>query len=94
MGSFDVRGEAVLTDQARGHLPIGVVFDAVLLRPAEAGRFLTWDDVELPETLATSIARRLFAGGAGARWSLCARSFRRGHSRLRHPGQTTGARCK
>jgi predicted homoserine dehydrogenase-like protein len=52
MGSFTVRGSAVSIAEQPDHLPIGLMFDAVVRRPVEAGRMLTFDDVELPESLA------------------------------------------
>lgn len=52
MGSFTVRGSAISIAEQPDHLPIGLLFDAVVRRPVEAGRMLTFDDVELPESLA------------------------------------------
>jgi predicted homoserine dehydrogenase-like protein len=60
MGGFDLRGEAVVAAERRGHLPIGVVFDAVLNNSVSAGEMLCWSDVELPETMAVQIARKIF----------------------------------
>jgi predicted homoserine dehydrogenase-like protein len=52
MGSFTIRGEAVRIAGNPDHLPIGLLFNAVVRRPVEAGQVLTMDDVELPESLA------------------------------------------
>jgi predicted homoserine dehydrogenase-like protein len=52
MGSFTVRGSAVSIANRPDHLPIGLMFDAVVCRPVEPGQMLTLDDVELPESLA------------------------------------------
>jgi predicted homoserine dehydrogenase-like protein len=60
MGGFDLRGEAVIAAESPGHLPIGIVHDAVLIHPVAAGCRLSWKDVELPDSLAVRIARSLF----------------------------------
>jgi predicted homoserine dehydrogenase-like protein len=52
MGSFTVRGSAVSIAERPDHLPIGLLFDGIVRRPIEAGQMLTFDDVELPESLA------------------------------------------
>ncbi|MEB3265318.1 MAG: SAF domain-containing protein [Cyanobacteriota bacterium] len=61
MGGFDLRGEAVLTEAAPGHVPLGIVLDAVLRRPVAAGTVLQWADVELPDSLALRLTRQLFS---------------------------------
>ena len=60
MGGFDLRGEAVLAEAAPGHVPLGIVLNAVLRRPVAAGGVLGWDDVELPDSLALRLTRQLF----------------------------------
>ena len=64
IGSFDVRGIAVKIKEHRGHVPIGLMKDAVIKRPVAAGDELTFDDVELPESLAIkawrSIEKKVF----------------------------------
>jgi predicted homoserine dehydrogenase-like protein len=52
MGSFAVRGEAVRITENPNHLPIGLLFDGVIRNPIEPGQMLTFDDVDLPESLA------------------------------------------
>ncbi len=54
MGGFDVRGEAVSIAEQPDHLPIGLMFDVVVRRPVEPGQVLTFDDVDLPESLAVT----------------------------------------
>lgn len=61
IGGFQVRGEAARISDVRGHVPIGMIQDAVITRPVSAGQTLSFDDVELPDTLALTIARRLYA---------------------------------
>lgn len=61
IGGFQVRGEAARIEDVRGHVPIGMVQDAVLTRSVSAGQTLRFDDVELPDTLALHIARELYA---------------------------------
>lgn len=52
IGSFQVRGIAVEIARHPNHVPIGLLTDAVLLRPIEEGQIITFDDVEIPESLA------------------------------------------
>jgi predicted homoserine dehydrogenase-like protein len=60
LGSLDVRGEAVVAADNQGHVPIGVLQDAVMVRHVMAGCRLSWSDVQLPDSLAVRIAARLF----------------------------------
>lgn len=59
VGSFDVRGTSVRIKEHQGHVPIGLLHDARLVRPVEAGQVLTWDDIELPDTRAREIWRTI-----------------------------------
>lgn len=59
LGSFTARGSAVAIADRPDHLPIGLLFDAVIRRPVEAGQTLTFDDVELPESLAVHAWRAI-----------------------------------
>ena len=52
IGSFDVRGIAVKIKDHQGHVPIGLVNDAVIKRPVAKGVEITFDDIELPDSLA------------------------------------------
>ena len=52
IGSFDVRGIAVKIKDHKGHVPIGLMKDAIIKRLVVAGTELTFDDVELPDSLA------------------------------------------
>lgn len=61
IGGFQVRGEAARIQDVPNHVPIGMIQNAVITRPVQAGQMLTFDDVELPDTLALSIARQLYA---------------------------------
>ena len=55
IGSFDVRGIAVRIKDHKGHVPIGLMKNAVIKRPVARGAELTFDDVELPESLAVNV---------------------------------------
>ncbi len=55
IGSFAVRGEAVELTRHPGHLPIGLVHDAVVRRDIATDEVLTMDDVDLPATRALEI---------------------------------------
>ncbi|WP_372638286.1 NAD(P)-dependent oxidoreductase [Cohnella sp.] len=52
IGSFDVRGIAVEIAAHSEHVPIGLLSDAVVVRPVREGQMLTFADVELPNSLA------------------------------------------
>jgi predicted homoserine dehydrogenase-like protein len=52
MGSFTVRGECVRAAAHLGHLPVGLLQNAVVRRPVKAGEIMDLDDVDLPESLA------------------------------------------
>jgi len=66
IGSFDVRGIAVKIKEHKGHVPIGLMKNAVIKRPVSAGAELMFDDIELPDSLAVeawkSIEKRVFEG--------------------------------
>ena len=70
IGSFDVRGICVEIAQRPGHVPIGLVQNAVVKRPVERGQVLTFDDLELPESFALTawqaVEQRVL-GGVAAR---------------------------
>ncbi len=52
LGSFLVRGEAIPIKSMPDHLPVGLMGKAVITRPVETGQIITFDDVEIPDTLA------------------------------------------
>ncbi len=52
IGSFDVRGEAVKIASDPKLVPIGLVAEAVVRRTVAEGQRLSFDDLELPDTLA------------------------------------------
>ena len=52
IGSFQVRGEAVNIATNLNHVPIGLLVNAVLKRPVEKGKMITFDDVDIHESLA------------------------------------------
>ena len=52
IGSFQVRGEALRISENKGHIPIGLLQDAIITKPIELGQFITFDDVEIPNSLA------------------------------------------
>ena len=59
IGSFDVRGIAVTIKEDMDHIPIGLVSGVTLRRDVAAGERLSFDDVELPDTLAARIWKEL-----------------------------------
>ena len=61
---FDVRGIAVKIKEHKGHVPIGLMKDVIIKRPVARGAELTFDDIELPDSLAVkawkSIENKVF----------------------------------
>ena len=53
IGSFYTRGEAIRITDYPNHIPIGLLQDAVIERKIEPGQILTFDDVFIPDSLAT-----------------------------------------
>jgi predicted homoserine dehydrogenase-like protein len=58
-GGYDVRGEAVLIQEASNAVPIGLLDGVRVVRAIEKGQTLTWDDVEMADDLAVTAARAL-----------------------------------
>lgn len=52
IGSFKIRGEAINIISNSGHVPIGLIADAHIKRNIEPGQLITFDDIEIPESLA------------------------------------------
>ena len=61
IGSFDVRGIAVAIEDDMDHIPIGLVSDATLRRDVQAGERLSFDDVDIPNTLALRIWKEMLS---------------------------------
>jgi predicted homoserine dehydrogenase-like protein len=66
IGSFSLRGIAVSLADHPNHIPIGLVSDALVVRPVEEGQQLSFDDVLIPDTSAlrawNEIVGRLISG--------------------------------
>jgi predicted homoserine dehydrogenase-like protein len=60
VGGFTVRGEAVSFAEAPHAVPIGILDRARVIRPVEKEQILTWDDVEIPESLALTAAKSIY----------------------------------
>ena len=52
IGSFDVRGIAINITDDPDHVPIGLFSNVTMLRHVPAGQSITFDDVEIPDSLA------------------------------------------
>lgn len=52
IGSFEVRGEAINIIEQPNMVPIGLISNARIKRKIEPGQIITFDDVDLPESLA------------------------------------------
>lgn len=55
IGSFDMRGEAIVIEGNREHVPIGLLENAVLKKELKQGDVITYDDVEFTEDYALNI---------------------------------------
>ncbi len=52
IGSMELRGEAVAIAEQPHHVPIGLMEQAYVKRDIEPGQLITYDDVDLPDSLA------------------------------------------
>ncbi|MFD2672726.1 NAD(P)-dependent oxidoreductase [Marinicrinis sediminis] len=52
IGGFELRGEAVLIEEAPDYIPIGLIQHGVMMRHVDPGQIITWEDIELPHSLA------------------------------------------
>ena len=59
IGSFDVRGEAIFIKNHPNHVPIGLLANATFVRDIKEGDIVTFDDVELPDSLALDIWKKI-----------------------------------
>jgi len=59
IGSFDVRGESVHIEKHPNHVPIGLLANAILKQEVKEGEIITFDDVELPESLALDVWKKI-----------------------------------
>jgi len=55
IGSFDVRGTAIEISNDITHIPIGLLANATIKKAIKAGERITFDDIDVPESLALSI---------------------------------------
>jgi len=62
IGSFDVRGIAVRITDSPGHVPIGLLANAVVTGHIGPGQQISFDDVEIPESLALRAWREIEQG--------------------------------
>ncbi len=58
-GGYDVRGEAVMISEAPDAVPLGLLDGVRVVRRLEKGQTLTWDDVEIPDSVALQAAAAL-----------------------------------
>src|SRR5690606_1014135 len=52
IGGMEVRGEVVEMSSEPSHVPIGLMNNARLRRNVEPGQLITYDDVDIPDSLA------------------------------------------
>jgi dTDP-4-dehydrorhamnose reductase len=63
IGSFDVRGEAIMISRHLNHVPIGLLANARLKRDIKEGEMIMFDDVELPQSLALDVWKHIIKIG-------------------------------
>jgi predicted homoserine dehydrogenase-like protein len=61
IGGYQVRGEAARMVDVKGHVPIGLIQNAVTTRAIQAGQTFMFDDLDLPDSLALSVCHELYA---------------------------------
>ncbi|MGV6859268.1 MAG: NAD(P)-dependent oxidoreductase [bacterium] len=61
IGGFQVRGEAMKVSENRNHVPIGLLYNATVTKTIEPGQVITYDDIEIPDSLAARIAKDLYS---------------------------------
>ncbi len=59
IGSFAVRGEAIFIKNHPTHVPIGLLANAKFVKDVKEGAIVTFDDVELPQSLALNIWHKI-----------------------------------
>ena len=52
IGSFEVRGEAVVINEFPDHVPIGLLYGVKIIRNVDEGKMISYQDVALDESLA------------------------------------------
>jgi predicted homoserine dehydrogenase-like protein len=62
IGGFEVRGIASKLSNHPNAVPIGILEKVTVTKPIEAGQILTFDDVEIPDSLALDICLKLRDG--------------------------------
>lgn len=59
IGSFDVRGTAIQIDNDLSHVPIGLLANATIKREIKEGVRVHFDDIEIPESLALDVWKKI-----------------------------------
>lgn len=62
IGSMEVRGEALEIAQQPSHVPIGLMSQARVKRNIDPGQLITFDDVEVPDSMAYTAWRETLKG--------------------------------
>ncbi|MEX0884224.1 MAG: NAD(P)-dependent oxidoreductase [Cyclobacteriaceae bacterium] len=65
IGGMEVRGEAVKIKDSNNHVPIGLLSKVELKRNIEAGELITFDDINIPDSLALDAWRETVKGNQG-----------------------------
>jgi len=61
IGSMEMRGEAITISDEPNHVPIGLMSKALIKRNIEPGQVITFDDVDIPESMAYRAWRETFS---------------------------------
>ncbi len=62
IGGFEVRGIASKFSSHPNAVPIGLLEKVTITKPIEAGQILTFDDVEIPDSLALNVCLKIQTG--------------------------------
>jgi predicted homoserine dehydrogenase-like protein len=61
IGGFDVRGIAITSSEHPRHIPIGLASNITFKRKVEANQIVTFDDVDVPDSLAVQLWFKIVA---------------------------------
>ncbi|MEX2513739.1 MAG: NAD(P)-dependent oxidoreductase [Cyclobacteriaceae bacterium] len=65
IGGMEVRGEAVKIKNSNNHVPIGLLSKVELKRNMDAGEIITFEDINIPDSLALDAWRETVRGNRG-----------------------------
>lgn len=64
IGGFKTRGEAIKITEHPEHIPIGILQNATITRAVEPGQMISYEDVDIPDSMAVRIVKDLYGGAS------------------------------